>query len=110
MMARFQNVGSWKRRPATGWSGVDVCDASSRSCAQNKRMDSQPRKRCVISKVLWYLSRTVGQDRIRIVVSTRRIIHVRIVMAKVDACCKSILHVIIVKTSHQSVPATAAPL
>jgi hypothetical protein len=37
-----------------------------KSWAQKSRIEAQPRKRCIVSKVLWYLARIVGYARMRI--------------------------------------------
>jgi hypothetical protein len=110
MRTRFQKVTSWISMVAMGSRDVDVQCAKSRFWTQKRATDIQPRKRWVISKVLWNLALMGGSERVRITSKSDSSNHAMIATARTDASLMNIRLVIAVNEIHHTVPATAAPL
>lgn len=114
MMERFQKVRLRRRiepMVSVEFDSTDFSCERRRSWAQNSPMEVQPRNRCVISNVSWWLVRILGNARSTTVIKRRQTIHVMIMTGKVcDPFVMQVQLMTPVKISHHSVPTTAAPL
>jgi hypothetical protein len=107
---KFQNVASWIKTSPISCCGDEPWDARRTSCVQNKATQLHPRKRCVISNVLWNFVLIAGRERMRITSKSSRSTHAITVIPKSDASFTNIQLIIAVNAIHHTVPATAAPL